>query len=334
MRCWVKRTMERPAHADAAPIPGPALRQALDWQVTFWSGEVTDAERAAFRRWLAADPRHERAWHDVQRIDATLAAVPPKVGGRVLRRPAASRPARRKALRALGGLAGGGMVALAVLDTPQWRAARADYATVTGERHELLLEDGTRVSLNTATAIDVRFDAGQRVVVLHQGEILVTTAPDAARPFLVDTRQGSLRALGTRFSVRREEDAIAVAVFEGAVEIRPRDKPDLRRRVDAGQRTRFDARAIAAVAPADPLDTAWTRGLLIAERLPLAAFLARLARHRPGLVHCDAAVAGLVVSGVYPLDDTDRVLAALADALPVRVDYLTRYWVTVRGRRP
>jgi len=65
----------------------------------------------------------------------------------------------------------------------------------------------------------------------------------------------------------------------------------------------------------------------------LADFLVQLSRHRPGVVRCDPAVAELVVSGVYPLDDTDRVLAALAQALPVRADYATRYWVTVRARQ-
>jgi transmembrane sensor len=322
----------------AGAIPPAAQRQALEWQVTFWSGEVTAAERTAFRQWLAADPLHERAWQAVQRVDDLLAGVPAGIGGRVLRLPGAGsalRPGRRTVLRALGWLAAGGVLAGAGRETPQWQTASAEHATRRGERRDIVLADGTRVSLNTATAIDVVFDGERRLIVLHDGEILVTTAPDAAtpkRPFIVHTRQGSLQALGTRFSVRREEGAVQVAVYEGAVEIRPRDEAALRHRLDAGQQARFDARAVAAGDPAEPLEAAWARGLLVAERRPLGDFLAQLGRYRPGIVRCDPAVADLVVSGVYPLDDTDRILAALAEALPVRVDYATRYWVTVRAR--
>jgi len=79
-------------------------------------------------------------------------------------------------------------------------------------------------------------------------------------------------------------------------------------------------------------DAAWTRGLLIVERLRLEDFLVELGRHRAGALRCDPAVRDLIVSGVYPLDDTELALATLAQALPVRVDRVTRYWVTVRAR--
>lgn len=323
-------TQASSGEGDAA-IPQDVHRRALAWQVTFWSGEVTSAEQAAFRRWLAADPLHERAWRDVQRVDAMLGRVPATVGGRLLRLPG-TRPGRRAVLRTLGWLAAGGALALAVRETPQWHAAVADHATGIGERRDVVLGDGTRVSLNSASAFDVRFDARQRAIVLHAGELLIDTAPDAAaRPFHVQTRDGSLRPVGTRFSVRLEAQASHVAVYEGAVEIHPRDASAMRR-LDAGHQARFDAVSIDADRPADALETAWTRGLLVAERMALGDFLERLGRHRPGVLRCEPGAARLLISGVYPLDDTDRVLAALAEALPVRIDYATRYWVTVRAR--
>lgn len=326
---------------DAGAIPQAVHRQALEWQVTFWSGEVSADERAAFRRWLATDPLHERAWRDVQRVDDMLSAVPTSIGSRVLRLPGAdigpgARHGRRNVLRALAWLAAGGVLGLGLRETPQWRTASADHATRGGERREIVLDDGTRVSLNTATAVDIRFDAERRLVVLHDGEILVSTAAEGATParaFLVQTRHGSLKALGTRFSVRGDDGAVRVAVYEGAVEITPRGAPSLRERLDAGRQARFDSRSIDGRAAADPFEAAWARGLLVAERMRLAELLGQLGRYRAGVLRCDPAVADLVVSGVYPLDDTDRVLAALAEALPVRVEYTTPYWVTVRARQ-
>ena len=71
---------------------------------------------------------------------------------------------------------------------------------------------------------------------------------------------------------------------------------------------------------------------MVASQMRLDDFLAELSRYRRGRLGCDPAIAGLRVSGVYPLDNTDRVLAALTSALPVEVHTFTRYWVTLRPR--
>jgi len=89
---------------------------------------------------------------------------------------------------------------------------------------------------------------------------------------------------------------------------------------------------VVAEGVADANATAWTRGQLVAERMRLADFIDQLARHRPGVLRCDPAVAELPISGVFPLADTDRVLAALSEALPVQVRTVTPYWITVAPR--
>ena len=73
--------------------------------------------------------------------------------------------------------------------------------------------------------------------------------------------------------------------------------------------------------------------MLVASGMRLDRFLAELGRHRPGLLHCDPAIAGLRVSGTYPLADTDRVLDMLRTTLPVEIRFMTRYWATVRPAR-
>lgn len=314
----------------AQEIPQDVLKRAFEWQVALWSGEVTPQWREDFARWLAADALHERAWNDVQRVDGFLAGVPRHIGARVLRGPGA----RRKVLGGLAWAGAAGLLAAAVRETPYWQVAMADHATRVGEQREIELADGSRLTLNTASAVDVRFGGQQRLVVLRRGEIQVVTAADrspARRAFLVQTRHGVLEPLGTRFSVRDEQRKVQLAVFEGAVEIRLHEAAR-RQRLAAGQQAAFDASSIGPAQPVDPLEAAWTRGLLVAEREPLADFLVRLGRYRPGVVRCHPAVAGLLVSGVYPLADTDRILAALEQVLPIRVGHATRYWVTVEPR--
>lgn len=72
--------------------------------------------------------------------------------------------------------------------------------------------------------------------------------------------------------------------------------------------------------------------MLYAEEMRLADVLSEIGRYRSGVLRCDPAVADLRVSGAFQLEDTDRVLAVLAQTLPVRLDARTRYWVTVTAR--
>ncbi|WP_049057553.1 FecR/PupR family sigma factor regulator, partial [Achromobacter xylosoxidans] len=70
--------------AGAAGIPEPILAQGLEWLVVMWSGEATADERAAWQRWRNAHPDHERAWQQVQRLDARLLGVSPEASARAL----------------------------------------------------------------------------------------------------------------------------------------------------------------------------------------------------------------------------------------------------------
>lgn len=305
-------------------------QQALEWQVTFWSGEVTPADEENFHNWWTANPEHERAWQKAQRLDQRLHAAPVEVAGKTLREPGLS-TTRRTVLRSLTVAATGVAAAYLARETPQWKQAAADFRTGIGERRDIVLSDGTQITLNTASALDAALNSSERNLVLHRGEVLITTASDP-RPFTVFTAHGSVRALGTRFTVRQAEGVSRVAVFEGAVEIRPHGDAGAAIRLNAGQQVRFDSGVVAVPEAADVVEAAWTRGLLVAERMRLGDFMDELGRYRSGVVRCDPAVAGLIVSGVYPLSDTNRVLESIAQALPVRVSYATRYWVTVGPR--
>lgn len=322
--------------ATAQPVDATLRDAALMWQVTFWSGEVTADERKAFARWLDERPEHQAAWQQVQQMDHWLRALPGPAAGQALRAPAAGL-SRRKALGLLGALAGAGLVTYAGHDAPVWHRAVADHATGRGERRAITLADGTRVVLNSASALDVHLDAHQRRLWLRAGEVWIETAADpAARPFWVDTAQGTIQALGTRFTVRLVDDHARVNLFDGMLDLRPRTDAQANAnpaaRLTAGQQAHLHHDAVTDLQAATQAAEAWVQGQLVAERMPLADFLAELGRHRPGVLRCDPVVARLIVSGVYPLDDTDRALDALARALPVRVQYATRYWVTVSAR--
>jgi len=316
---------------DKAGAMDPALlEQAADWAMLLTYGEATEQQRQALASWLRQSPAHEAAWARAQAVLGTFSQACNGVGRDTWK--ALKRDGRRRTLRAL--LAGLVVLPAGWLAWQQrpWLPWTADLATATGEIRSLTLDDGSRLTLNTASAVSLAFTETERRIDLLAGEILVTTQPDPhprPRPFRVHTPEGSVRALGTRFSVRRLGEATRSAVFEEAVEIRPADGPALI--LGAGQQTTFKRDGIASPQGVDAAAAAWEQGMLVARDMRLADVVAELDRYRLGLLRCDPAIAGLRVSGVISLRDTDAGLDALAHTLPLRIQRHSRYWVDIQA---
>lgn len=303
--------------------------QAVHWFVVAQSGLMDARQHAELESWRNADSRHDVAW---QRLVALGGQLRGRVGSEVASAALQRAGARRRVLKALAAVGLFGAVGWRARETPWGQGMFADYHTATGEHRAIALADGSRLLLNTATAVNVRFDASQRRVVLKTGEIAITTAPDS-RPLIVEAGTAELRPIGTRFSVRRDAPGggIGLAVTEGRVAVRSLGAGD-ERIVEAGQGARITAAGVTALRSLTAADTAWTDGVIIASRMRLADFLAELGRYRPGLLRCDPAVADLRLTGAYPLGDTDRVLDALAQTLSVSIVYRTRWMVSVGPR--
>jgi transmembrane sensor len=314
------------------PISSEVRAQAVDWLVELQSELADDDLRLRWRLWHDADPAHARAWARVEAFGDKLQSLQPDIAHATLN--AARSEQRRKTLKALAILMGvGGATWFAGEETPL-REWSADHRTRVGERLVLMLDDGTRVRMNADTALNIRYTATARTLQLLRGEILVTTAHEpvfegaSARSFSVDTAEGSARALGTHFQVRRLDGRSVVSVLDGAVEIRPAGDAAAVR-LDAGRQAGFTRDAVGPVGAVDDAVTAWIDGMLVAQDMPLPEFLAALNRYRPGHLRCSPSASGLTVSGTYPLADSDKVLEILQATLPVKVDRYTRYWVTV-----
>jgi transmembrane sensor len=307
-----------------------SLEQAAQWYVRLQ--DQPDATQH-WQAWLGQSPEHQAAWGYVERVSQRFAPLAEQAHGA----SRALRSSRRQTLKTLLVLCAGSTLAWGA-----WRNTtvprrvggwRADYATAGGETREAVLEDGSRLWLNALSALDVRFDSVQRLLHLRFGEVLIETARDPGRPFLVETEQGRLRALGTRFSVLQDGDSTLLNVFEGRVEVRTAASHQVQI-TEAGQQVSFTRDGFTARLPASATREAWSRGVLLADNLPLGQLIAELNRYRPGHLGCDPAVAHLPVMGAFPLKDSDHALRLLQAALPIRVDTLMPWWATVRPKNP
>lgn len=311
------------------------LQQAAEWFALLESNEADETKRAEWQRWLDADPRHADTWRQVQAISGQFRKLPP-LSAHGARAALGRSPAHgRRAFAAMLAAAMGGL-ALWRGDDAQPGGAVADagsHASGIGQLRRLRLPDGGELQLDTDTVVDIDYGASVRRIVLRQGRIQISTASDTvqpARPLLVSTAQGSLRALGTRFEVRQAAGRTWLGVQQGAVEITPRHgRPVV---IAAGQSTQFDASRVAALAAGGAAAPAWTRRMLLADNMRLADFVQELSRYRHGHLGCDPQVAGLRLVGAYPLDDQDAILAMLEASLPVRVHRTMPWWVTIAAR--
>ena len=331
------------SHIALSPPPESShrvLEQAAEWFALLGSGEATAADRGRWEAWLARSAEHRQAWGYVERIGQRFAPVKDSpergVALTAYEQAVGTRARRRQTLLGVAAVAGTGLLGWAA-----WRhtslsgmalAWVADYRTGIGEVREVTLSDGSRVWLNALSAFDADFGSGLRRLNLIAGEILIETAADPRRPFVVDTPQGRLSALGTRFTVRRDDGETLVAVQEGAVEVRTAGT-GATAVIQAGRQTCFTGAALGAIEEADPAREAWTRGLLMARNIPLSEVVRELRRHHRGHLGLAPEVAGLRVFGGYPVNDPDRALAMLESVMPIRVRRRTSWWVSIEPRK-
>lgn len=318
--------------------------QAAHWIVLLGDDDADERDRAreAFEAWKKADPRHAAAALDMERVVGRMESLRNgNAGGRPARAAldaVFTRQRRNGHLRRAGAalaiaflVAMPGWLALQ-LWPPSWLAA--DMRTVAGEWEAHVLPDGSRITLNSGSAINLRFDDTRRVVELVQGGILVDVASDAGRPFVVKTTHGSIQALGTRFTVDRGDEATLLNMIESRVLVRTADGYKSEEAiVHAGQRMRITAEGLGPMETIDPLAVtdAWEHRQLVVNDYSLAEVLDELGRQRPGGIHYNPEdIRHIRVSAVLPLDDTDRALQLLLANFPeLRIRRITRWWVLV-----
>lgn len=306
------------------------VRQAIQWMMSLRGSGDSELQRAC-EHWRGQSADHELAWQRVQQLDRELGmglkAMP---GASLVLDNARTGLRRRQALKLLSGAAVGGTALWLTRDITPWERLTADLATATGERRGLALADGSQLQLNTDSAVDIRFDTQRRWVELRRGEVLVNSAIRPT-PLRVQTRHGRVEAQAARFVVHQGKAASRLSVLQGSVLMSPTlGQPG--QVVEAGQSFDLGREGARPVQRLDMEAGAWADGLIVTRDMRLADFLAEVARYRHGRLACAEGIADLRLSGVFRLDDTDKLLSLLPRTLPVQLHYRTRWWVTVEAK--
>ncbi len=305
-------------------------RAAAEWLVRLGGKPLNSVERAAFDDWLTASPGHLAAFEQVQKAWSDLDVLKGNPGRlRSVIAPAA-RPShvRLKRSAVIGGLALliVGLGAFYRVGNP-WIALTADYRTGPGEVRTVRLIDGTMVDLGSSSALVIDFNNNVRRVRLLSGEAYFTVAPKQGpeqRPFTAVAEGGTVTALGTQFAVEDTgEAAVVVTAVEHTIEVvPPATAKDANRVVlSPGDTVQFNGSSgLGAVQQTDvTAATAWRRGLLVFDDMPLSEVVARLNRYRRGrIVVMNSALANRRVSGVFASNNLDNVVETISNELGAR----------------
>lgn len=302
--------------ADPALDDRRIREEAAAWFARLNSTMVSTETLREFRAWRR-DSQNAQAYADIERFwrHAELVRQDPQI------QDAADQAMNRKK-RGPRGLARPGpkslatlaiIAALGLLLALGWPTLTARvYATDVGELRLVRLEDGSRLQLDTASKVRVRMDQDARRVDLIAGRAQFAVAHDPQRPFIVHADGAEVRALGTRFDVRRAAAAVEVTLLEGVVRVTG-EAADKAWTLAPGEQLKVGPGADRK-APAPVSAETWTSGRLVFRGAPLAEAVAEVNRYSPRKIVLEApGLARTPVTGVFDAGDTAAFVAAVQD---------------------
>jgi transmembrane sensor len=315
----------------ADDLPDDLFEEACRWQARLRDPNSSGWERAAFAEWLRRDPRNETAYAQAERLWSALA-----VPASMLAKHDQSLPSRGRSFHASRRFFFQAAASLALTASAGFWASRggfddlrSDYRADVGERRSVSLADGSGIMLNTDTAMAVDFSRDSRRVRLFRGEAYFSVAPDAARPFVVETPVGTVRVTGTAFNLRLDGDSAMLSVIEGRVAAQSIGRSGVLAAESISVRAgRQAVIGPSAVGPATGFDatavTAWQRGQVVFYRTPLGRVVKELNRYQRGWI----GVAGdglrdLRVTGVFDIAHPAAVIDVIQRTLGVKTVRLT-----------
>jgi ferric-dicitrate binding protein FerR (iron transport regulator) len=201
------------------------------------------------------------------------------------------------------------------------------YETSVGEQRTIVLSDKSKVILNTDTIVKVDYDEQSRLIWMDKGEAYFVVSPDKQRPFKVFAGNGSVRAVGTAFSVGIKGNEVNVTVLEGSVDVVAQVEsattgtPVSGTKLKIGESVRYWSNGV--IANVEEAQTtrinAWRQGKLQFRDLPLVDAIAEHNRYtQQKIVIGSEDIRFLTVNGVFEIGDTNSLLFLLEASLGLK----------------
>jgi transmembrane sensor len=288
-----------------------------------WIARLRDERRGPeveteLREWLGESEEHQRAFN-------RMTHVWQQAGKIRMRAPTDVSTAKRRLRFAPWATALAAALILAVITSVYWRDNA--LTTAVGQQQVRVLSDGTRVLLNTDTRIEVNYDEHFRRVRLVRGEARFDVSKRPTWPFLVSVGDQEIRALGTSFIVRHDDDQdLSVTLVDGRISVAPfagnGEAPQAPQILAPGQRLVVSRHHAPSVdQPELSRVTAWERGRVEFDATPLEEATTEMNRYTTTrLLVADAEVAQLRIGGVFRAGDSEEFVKIVAAAFGLQAE--------------
>jgi transmembrane sensor len=328
-------------------IQAEVRAEAIEWLITFSEKEINAGALRRFNEWLRTSPEHVATylrvaafWQDADRIEAkhrrdterlvrdaaaesNVYSFEPRVApGRAVDRPLRwhARPALTATVLLLG------VATLAILWNILFRTPT--YATNVGELRTITLADGSVVTLNANSRMTLSFTRTKRLIQLTDGQALFRVTKDPARPFIVQSDDAKVTALGTQFDVNRKASGTVVTVLDGRVSVTgppaestSSSRPTGPMLVSAGEQAIVTPARASKHRESQPANVAaWTTGVLVFDSEPLREVARAFNRQNAKqLIIEDPELQELRISGVFPAAAAGPIAKFLRERFSVHV---------------
>lgn len=303
-------------------------------EATRWWGRMHGPDaaesRADFERWREADPRNaaeysalERTWILAEGLGAT--AIGRARGLKARSRPLAWATAPRLALAAAAMILVALVATLQLHRSPDLSLLAQAHATAVGEIRTERLPDGSSVTLDTDTRVEIRFDDKVRRVRLERGRARFNVQADPARAFLVEAGGKTVSAPAANFDVQVTPSGLSLVSLGGVLEIRQQvtdSNAPAELRLETGQAVRFapSGSARSRAGPSEKGSEQWVSGMLVFHGVPLSSVLEETNRYAErGILLDEPSLGTLKVTGAFRPLPVDELAASLAAALGLRI---------------
>jgi transmembrane sensor len=202
------------------------------------------------------------------------------------------------------------------------------YQTDIGERRIVALPDGSRISMDSATRVGVRYQKTARSITLDHGRSRFDVAHDASRPFTVTAGPQTVVAVGTSFDVERLQSRVLITLIQGQVVIKSAPaaatteatgQPEKPISLKAGEQLVVARNVRPAIVAADlQVARAWEAGRLLFRDEPLGDAVARVNRYTTQPIMIDPSIASIRFSGVFNAGDVGSFVSAVTSYFPVQ----------------
>ena len=299
-------------------------REASNWLARLEGGGGPEVEQA-FRRWYDADPAHAAAFERVRRsyASAGLLRHSEHAQERSLSPETApiSSPQPRWALAAA--LAAVLLVPGAILVTqgglsPVETRNTVLLASAVGEIRQVALEDGSMVTLDTATRIEVDLDRSKRRAIVREGRARFEIAPDP-RPFIVEIASAKVTSGPAVMDVERVGDHMRVEILSGSATASQDRDGQQASPVTVGAGQGFSSDQERGTYPLTNDRSGWTRGMLQFDGTPLSDAVALANRYSEQKIVLASGAEQLRVTGAFKAGDQAGLAKSLAEAFRLKL---------------